>query len=153
MHLIPVPELVVVLAIALVVFGLRTLLGFRRVRFTHRADSVNQPREEETETQRKRARLIASCVLLVIISTPLILRVVPPNGLYGFRVAATRSSAAIWYPANAFMGWALSVAAVISAILLVILPATVKRWVLWATFLVPVFAAVVASFVYLGRLG
>lgn len=47
---------------------------------------------------------------------------------------------------------ALSVAAVISAIVLVILPATVKRWLLWATFLAPMSGAIVASFVYLNRL-
>ena len=48
---------------------------------------------------------MASCVLLVIISVPLILEIVPPNGIYGFRVSGTLSPA-IWYPANAFMGWA-----------------------------------------------
>lgn len=152
MHLIPVPELVVAVVIALVVLGLRTLWGFRRVPFARGAERVRQPREEDMDTQRKRAQLIALCVVLVIISIPLILRVVPPNGLYGFRTASTQSSSAIWYPANAFMGWALLVAAVVSAILLMILPATVKRWLLWATFLVPVCGALVASFVYLNRL-
>jgi predicted neutral ceramidase superfamily lipid hydrolase len=67
-------------------------------------------------------------------------------------LAATQSSPAIWYPANAFMGWALLIAAVISAVLLTILPATVKRWLLLATFLVPVLGAIAASFVYLNRL-
>ena len=153
MHLIPVPELVVGLVMALVVLGLRTLWGFRRVPFARGAATVRQPREGGMDTQRKRAQLIASCVLLVIISIPLILRVVPPNGVYGFRTASTQSSSAIWYPANAFMGWALLVGAVISATLLAILPTTVKRWLLWATFLAPVFGAMVASFVYLNRLG
>jgi hypothetical protein len=147
MPTLPVPELVVSIVIALVVLGLRTLWGFRRG-----PDNVRQPRPDDTDTQRKRAQLIAACVLFVIISLPLILRMVPPNGIYGFRTAATQSSAAIWYPANAFMGWALSVAAVISAILLVLLPATAKRWLLWATFLAPVFGAIVASFFYLNRL-
>ena len=153
MHLLPAPELVAVLVMALVVLGLQTLWGSRRVPFGRGADSTKKPREEETVTQRKRAQLIASSVLLVIISIPLILRMVPPNGIYGFRTASTQSSPAIWYPANAFMGWALIIAAVISATLLLILPPTVKRWLLWATFLVPVFGAVVASFVYLNRLG
>ena len=143
------PEIVVVLAVALVVLGLRALLGFRRALFARRAGGVRQPREEGMETQRVRARLMASCVLFAIIGIPLILRVVPPNGIYGFRTGSTQSSSAIWYPANAFMGWALLVAAVIGGTLLAILPATVKRWLLWATLWVPVFAAVVASFVYL----
>ena len=152
MHLIPVPEIVVALVIASVVLGLRALRGSRRVPSAGGAESIRQT-GEDTALQRKRAQLIAQCVLLVIISIPLILRIVPPNGLYGFRTSSTQSSAAIWYPANAFMGWALVVAAVISTILLVILPATVKRWLLWVSFLVPVAGAVVASFVYLNRLG
>ena len=77
---------------------------------------------------------------------------VPPNGIYGFRTSATQSSRAIWYPANAFMGWALLVGAVVSATFLVVLPGTVKRWFLWAAFLAPMFGAIVASFVYLKQL-
>jgi hypothetical protein len=152
MRLIPVPELVVVLVIGLVVLGARTLWRFWCGPFPCSGGSVRQPREHDIDTQQKRAQLIASCVFLVIISIPLIVRLVPPNGLYGFRTSATQSNPAIWYPANAFMGWALAVAGVISAILLLILPATTKRWLLWTTFLVPVSGAIVASFVYLNRL-
>ena len=104
------------------------------------------------DTERKRAQLIASCIMLVLISIPLILRVVPPNGLYGFRTAATQSSRAIWYPANAFMGWALTIAAVLSAVVLWVLPPTVTRWRVWAAFLVPLAAALAASLVYVNRL-
>jgi hypothetical protein len=148
--LIPVPELALVLAMALVGLGLRTLVRLARVPFARRTVRSRQPRAHglETETERMRARLVASCVLFAIISIPLILGAVPPNGVYGFRIALTRSNPAIWYQANAFMGWALLVAAVISATLLVMLPTTVKRWWLWATFVVPVFSAVVASFMY-----
>ena len=104
------------------------------------------------DTDRQRAQLIASCIMLVLISMPLILRVVPPNGLYGFRTHATQSSRAIWYPANAFMGWALSVAAISSGVVLWMLPPTVKRSLVWATFLVPLASALAASFVYLNQL-
>jgi hypothetical protein len=97
-------------------------------------------------------RLIASCVLFAAISVPLIIRVVPPNGLYGFRTAATQSSPAIWYPANAFMGWALLVAAALSTTLLIVLPESARRWVVWLTFLAPVSGAIGASFAYLHRL-
>ena len=152
MRLIPLPELAVVLVIALVVLGLRTLREFSRLPFARRAGHVSQPREGHVDTERRRTQLIASCILLIIISIPLILRVVPPNGVYGFRTASTQSNSAIWYPANAFLGWALLVAASISAIVLLILPVTVKRWLLWAAFLVPVFCATVASFVYLNGL-
>jgi uncharacterized membrane protein len=115
-----------------------------------------QPRkapDAASELPRVRARLIASCVMFAIISIPLILRLVPPNGLYGFRTGSTMSSPAIWYPANAFMGWTLLLAAVVSATLLVMLPATAKRWVLWVALWVPVLGSIAASFAYLNRLG
>jgi SdpI/YhfL family protein len=90
-------------------------------------------------------------VAIVTISIPLILRIVPPNGVYGFRVSATRSPE-IWYPANEFMGWALLVAAAIAAALQIMLPRTTKWWLLWTAFLMPICGAVVASFAYLSRL-
>jgi uncharacterized membrane protein len=97
-------------------------------------------------------RLLASCVLLVISSVPLILHLVPPNGLYGFRTGATTSTPAIWYPANAFLGWSLSIAGVASAALLVMLPMAAKRWVLWSVFVVPVAGAIALSLAYLSHL-
>jgi hypothetical protein len=72
--------------------------------------------------------------------------------MYGFRTGATRSTPAIWYQANAFMGWALSLAASASATLLVVLPMTAKRWMLWAVFFAPLAAAIVISFAYLQHL-
>jgi len=89
---------------------------------------------------------------MMAISVPLILHLVPPNGIYGFRNAATRSSPAVWYPANAFAGWALLAASVASAALLLRLPATVKRWQLFVVFVVPIFAALAASLLYLDYL-
>ena len=99
-----------------------------------------------------RARLFASCVLVAIISVRLILGVVPPNGIYGFRTAVTLSSRAVWYPANAFAGWALLSAASVSATLLAILPGTGRRWLPWAILSAPIFGAVVASFAYVSYL-
>jgi hypothetical protein len=147
--------LVLVLVVAAVVWLNVPKLLLPALFLTIVAVSVYRWRREGKEpmaAERYRSRLVASCVALIVISVPLILRAVPPNGVYGFRVSATQSSPAIWYPANAFMGWALLVAAVISAVLLAILPATVKRWLLLATFLVPVLGAIAASFVYLSRL-
>src|SRR5713226_5864994 len=152
MDVIPAPEIVVGLVIALVFLGARALWRVSPVPFAPRPDDFRKSRQEGTDTQQMRARLIASCVIFAIISVPPILRVVPPNGIYGFRTGATQSSQAVWYAANAFMGWALLVAAVVSATLLVVLPRTVRRWLLWATFLVPMFGAIVASFAYLGQL-
>ena len=101
--------------------------------------------------ERKRGRLLSSCLGIAILSVPLILRVVPPNGVYGFRTSATFSDPAIWYSANAFLGWALLVAAITGATLLIMLPSTAKRWRLWVSFLVPVLGAVASSFAYLQR--
>lgn len=114
--------------------------------------TAKAPTDIASGQQRVRARLIASCVMLAIVSIPLILGLVPPNGIYGFRTSSTLSSKAIWYPANAFMGCALLLAAVVSAALLVMLPASVKRWLLWAALWIPVFGAIAASFAYLNRL-
>jgi uncharacterized membrane protein len=53
--------------------------------------------------------LIGSVVLLAL-AIPLTLEKVPPNGLYGFRTAKTRSDPKIWYAANKALGKALLVA-------------------------------------------
>jgi uncharacterized membrane protein len=103
------------------------------------------------ELERKRGRLLATAVGIVLISIPLVLDSIPPNGIYGFRTSLTLSDPEIWYPANRFLGWALLIAAVASGIVLVLLPATVKRWLLWVTLWVPVLGAVAASFWYLQR--
>jgi uncharacterized membrane protein len=150
---IPLPELVVVLVVALVVLGWRTLREIVRLRSARRTGTVRQLREaQHADTQRTRVRLIASCVVFMIISVPLILRIVPPNGIYGFRTALTQSNSAIWYQANAFDGWALLIASAISATVLMLLPSTARRSVVWAAFLLPVFGALAASFVYLNSL-
>jgi len=107
---------------------------------------------EPMAAERYRSRLVASCVAIAAISVPLVLKMVPPNGVYGFRNSVTRSSIDIWYSANAFMGWALLSGVVASAVILLALPAKTKRWQLLATFLVPVLLAVAASFIYLDRL-
>lgn len=144
----PLPEIAVAVVVAVAVLAARALWGLKRVTLIPGAGDLELSRQMAIDTQRMRARLIASCVLWVLISVPLILKLIPPNGIYGFRIPATQASRAIWYPANAFMGWALSVAAVVSATLLVVLPETVKRWGLWAAFLAPMFGAIAASFLY-----
>lgn len=45
---------------------------------------------------------VASGVLLILLSLPLLWGKVPPNGLYGFRVRATLEDPAIWYAANRY---------------------------------------------------
>jgi hypothetical protein len=47
---------------------------------------------------------IAGGVLLMGLSIPLILRKIPPNGLYGFRLPATMENTDLWYKVNAYSG-------------------------------------------------
>ena len=153
MNVIPVPELVAALGITLVLLVTRAVYRTVRSPLAAHAAGLRRSRLREMDPERVRARLIASCVMFAIMSIPLVLRLVPPNGIYGFRTSVTHSSPGVWYSANAFMGWALLIAAILSATLLVVLPGTVKRWLLWATFLLPMVAAIVASFAYLDHLG
>jgi len=52
---------------------------------------------------------VATGLLLVALSVPLILRRVKPNYFYGFRTPKTMSNERIWYDANAYAGRALSI--------------------------------------------
>lgn len=151
MQAIPLPEIVVVLVVAAILEFGRRLVGIRPFPFVPRLSDL-RPRQPPRTNEQLRARMIASDVVFAIISLPLILRLVPPNGIYGFRTHATQSSRAIWYSANAFHGWALLVAAVIGATVLIVLPDTSKRWPLWAAFVVPVFSAIAVTLAYLSML-
>ena len=108
--------------------------------------------KDPNAAERYRVELFATCILITAISIPLILKLVPPNGMYGFRTATTGSSPEIWYAANAFMGWALLVSSMIAASALFWLSGRAGRWVLLITYLVPFAAAAVASWIYLQSL-
>lgn len=108
--------------------------------------------QDPAAAERYRWQLVASTIVLAGISVPMILGLVPPNGVYGFRTAVTRSSPDVWYAANTFLGWGMLLAAAGAAAALVWLPRTANRGVLLAAFLVPIFGAVLASFIYLDRL-
>ncbi len=63
-------------------------------------------------------------LLFIVISIPLILRKVPPNKWYGFRVPKTFASEKIWYDANQIAGYdllyagcAITVTALVTALL------------------------------------
>jgi len=49
-----------------------------------------QDGKEPMAAERYRWRLVASCIVIAAIHVPLILRLVPPNGSYGFRTDLTR---------------------------------------------------------------
>ena len=54
---------------------------------------------------------------LIVVSAPLVVGVVPPNWIYGFRTAKTMSSPQIWYEANRHAGANLMAAGVWTMVL------------------------------------
>ena len=93
--------------------------------------------------------LVASAVVAAT-SLPLIMGVVPPNQVYGFRTARTLADERLWYRANFFCGWALFAAALVSAVLLAAIPSRELPHLVSVGFFVgPLLAALVASFLYL----
>lgn len=55
-------------------------------------------------------KLTIFLILLVALSIPMSLNMVPRNGFYGFRTPRTLASDEVWYPANSFAGKALLIA-------------------------------------------
>jgi len=55
-------------------------------------------------------------VVTILISIPLVLRIVPPNLFYGFRTRKTLSNTELWYEANYRGGVNLIVASVVALI-------------------------------------
>lgn len=97
---------------------------------------------------------LASAIIGAL-SVPLILRKVPPNTFYGFRIPLTLSKPEIWYPVNAFAGWALLIAAASSAIFVWIAPPHIAAatWFVLAAVVMPLAIAFVACFFRLRRYG
>jgi uncharacterized membrane protein len=91
---------------------------------------------------------------IALASIPLILKVVPRNSFYGFRTPSTLSSDEVWFRANHFAGWALFLAAVVSATLLLAVPADARSNAGYdaALFSLPFVVALGASFIYLRRI-
>ena len=70
-------------------------------------------------------------LLLIGLSIPLILRKVPPNVWYGFRIRLTLDNPDIWYPVNAWGGRHMLVAGlatVAAALLGLLIPEHLLAW-------------------------
>ncbi len=98
-------------------------------------------------------------LVVLVLSIPMILGKVPPNGAYGFRTPKTLSSDEVWYPANRAAGWFMLAASVISICLNLALWWTFPEWTLdravsWMTggTMIMLGLSVLASFIYLRRL-
>jgi hypothetical protein len=68
-----------------------------------------------------RAVVIGLPILNVVLGVPLVLRMVPPNRLYGFRTPTTLSAPAAWYPINVATCLALIVAGLLGGIAVLLL--------------------------------
>jgi uncharacterized membrane protein len=106
------------------------------------------------EISRARSVNLLACLVVVGISIPLVLRLIGPNRVYGFRTGKTLSSPDIWYPANAFAGWTLLIATGVSFMLFWFAPESwvARRWSSAAIILIPVFVAILISALYIGSL-
>jgi uncharacterized membrane protein len=62
--------------------------------------------------------LLAPFLLIALLSLPLALGRVPPNGVYGFRTEASLASAAVWYRSNHAAGVAGVVLGLAGALLI-----------------------------------
>ena len=91
------------------------------------------------------------CGIIAVASIPLILSIVPPNGVYGFRTRQTRKNRELWFRANRFAGCALFIAAGASAAIFIARPeyASGRSLVGLAVLVVPLITALVASIAYL----
>ncbi len=93
--------------------------------------------------------------IIALLNLPLMLNLVPPNSFYGFRTRQTLANREVWFRANRFAGWALFIASVTSAGIFAVHPeyASGHSAIGLFIFVVPLAAALVASFAYLRRIG
>jgi len=61
-------------------------------------------------------------LLILIMSLPLILRLIPRNPVYGVRLPKTVSDDTLWYRANRFAGWMFVLASAIYLVVAVVAP-------------------------------
>ena len=96
-------------------------------------------------------------LLFAVFGIPLILRIVPPNHIYGFRISKKVFRPEVWYPVNAIGGWMLLALGLILAGLAVALPHIPIESELFRTNIVAGAAFVgaitiaIVSYAYLGR--
>ena len=65
---------------------------------------------------------VVPAILILGLSIPLILRLIPRNRLYGIRTPKTIADDSRWYRANRFGGWALFLSSIVYLALMAIVP-------------------------------
>lgn len=88
--------------------------------------------------------LIIVCVLIAVVAVPLLLKLIPPNPIYGVNTRHTRDSDTMWFEVNRFAGAAFLVAAGLAAIILMSISGR-SWWVQVLVFLVLIGIAVGAT--------
>jgi uncharacterized membrane protein len=93
---------------------------------------------------------LVPCSIIALVSVPLMLGLVPPNRLYGFRTRRTLASREVWFRANRFAGCALFIASAASAAIFLVAPqyASGRSLAGLGVFVVPLTIAILASFAY-----
>jgi hypothetical protein len=71
--------------------------------------------------------LLLLCALTALAGVPLILKLVPPNDVFGVRTERALEREDFWYEANWFAGWALVAAAGLTALAVLFYSGTVLR--------------------------
>lgn len=94
--------------------------------------------------------LLVACVIVAAAAVPLMLRLIPPNPMYGLRTERTVTQSAAWFDVNAYAGRALLVAVAVAALLIMFYQGTWLRsgWAQLAVFTLAIAGAIVATLVY-----
>lgn len=94
--------------------------------------------------------LLVGCVIVAVAAVPLMLRLIPPNPVYGMRTERTVTQAAAWFDVNAYAGRALLVAMGVAALVIMLYQGTWLRsgWAQVAVFVLSIAAAVAATLLY-----
>ena len=83
--------------------------------------------------------------VLLVVSIPFMLRWIPRNYVFGFRVAATLASDSVWYDANAQFGRHTFLLGLFMVALEFVLPITIRNQVLATVAIVGLVVLIVAS--------
>jgi uncharacterized membrane protein len=96
---------------------------------------------------------LVPCGIIAVASIPLILSIVPPNDVYGFRTRQTRTNRELWFRANRFAGCAFFIASGVSVGIFTMHPeyASGRSFAGLVVFIVPLVIALVASFAYVRK--
>jgi uncharacterized membrane protein len=92
---------------------------------------------------------VCSGLLLAALSIPLMLRKIPPNPLYGFRISKTLNNPDVWYDANAFAATRLlifSLVLVAAAVVIFLLPGVDEQFYSWSVLAIVVAGMAVVVF-------